>query len=365
MSAYAVRNAEPRDDSGILRLIGAPQPSAGLTLGFEREPSYFLSAAVTHEDPDILVITHRDSEAVAAVANLGARPVYVNGECRRVRYGSDMRVAPEYRGGRFMLYFNRAVRERLGNREWFQTVILKENARSRATFAQGGRAGIPVYFPQQSVITYTLTWCPPPVDAGFAVRAATAADVPIMNAFVRQMATHYQFLPAYDFAGVLRGDAYFRDLAIDDFLLVERDGRLRALGALWPQKAFKQTRVLAYQPVVAALRPVYNLWTRLRGGLPLPPAGGLLDYVMAHSPLCAPDDLPAFTVLLQALWRRLRARGGCALCLSLAGDDPRRDVLRDFRHHAITGTHYLAAYTADCLPVLDPGRIAYFECGRL
>lgn len=364
MSNYALRTASPADDPGILRLVGAPQPSTGLTLGFERAPSYFFSAAVSHEQPDVLVAS-RPGEDVVGVVNIGRRKVYVNGIVQPVPYGSDMRIAPAHQGGRLLVYLNRLTRERLGE-DWYQTVILRENRRSQATFArQGGRAGLPVYHPHQSVITYTLTACRRHLPSTLTVRTATAADVPAMNDFIVRMAAHYQFLPAYDFTGVLCGDAYYRALAIADFLLVERDGELCALGALWRQKDFKQTRVLAYRPALAWLRPLYNQWTRWQGGVQLPPQGGLLDYLMAHSPLTAPDDSEAFAVLLQALWQALRRQDGRALCLSLAENDPRRAVLAGFRYHAITGTHYLATYHDQHLPVLDPSRIAYFECGRL
>lgn len=366
MSAYALRDAAPADDPGILALVGAPQPSTGLTLGFEREPSYFFSARVSHERPEVVVATLReDHDEVVGLFNVGRREVFVNGQRERVPYVGDMRLAPAHQGGRLLLYFNRVLRERLGEDGWYQTVILRENLRSQDTFAQGGRAGLPVYHPCGSVVTTTLTACRLPVLPGLVVRAAGADDVPAMNAFVTRMAAHYQFLPAYDFAGLLRGEAYYRGLAITDFRLVFRDGELVALGGLWAQKDFKQTRVLGYQPAIAALRPFWNLWARWRGGLRLPPPGGLLDYVMVHSPLSAPGDLPAFATLLRALWQELRARGGHAFCLSLADNDPRREVLRHCRGHAITGRHYLATYHDAALPVLEPSRISYFECGRL
>lgn len=364
MSAYTLRSAVADDNAGILALFGAPQPSTGLSLGFERAPSYFLSAQVSHEAPDVLVASDRH-DAVVGVFNIGRRQVFVNGQRQLVPYGSDMRIAPDHQGGRILLYFNRLLRERLVADGWYQTVILQENSRSQDTFAQGGRAGLPVYHAHGKVVTSTLTACRLVSPPGLATRVATVADVPAMTAFVERMAAHYQFLPAYDFAGLLRGDAYFQGLAIADFHLVFRGDELVALGGLWSQKAFKQTRVLAYQPALAWLRPFWNLWARWRGGLRLPPAGGLLDYVTAHSPLSAPADLPAFQALLAALWGELRARGGHALCLSLADTDPRRDVLRACGQHAITGQHYLASYDEAALPACDGGRIPYFECGRL
>ncbi|MES2917546.1 MAG: hypothetical protein V4729_02895 [Pseudomonadota bacterium] len=364
MSAYALREAVPDDNAGILALVGAPQPSTGLTLGFERAPSYFLSAQVSHEAPEVVVAADRDA-TVVGVFNIGSRQVFVNGQRQRVAYVGDMRLAPEHQGGRLLLYFNRVLRERLGAGGWYQTVILQENSRSQNTFAQGGRAGLPVYHPQGQVVTSTLTACRLAASAGVAARTATAADVPAMTAFVERMAAHYQFLPAYDFAGLLRGDAYFQGLAIGDFQLVFRGEEMVALGGLWSQKAFKQTRVLAYQPALAWLRPFWNLWAGWRGGLRLPAVGGLLDYMLAHSPLSAPADLPAFQALLVALWRQLRARGGHALCLSLADNDPRRAVLSACSQHAITGQHYLACYDAAALPACDDGRIPFYECGRL
>lgn len=366
MSAYALRDAGPADDAGILALVGAPQPSTGLTLGFERAPSYFLSAHVSHEAPEVLVATLRNGhDDVVGVVNIGRRQVFVNGQRQRVAYGGDLRLAPAHQGGRLLIYFNRALRERLGTDGWYQTVILRENQRSQDTFAQGGRAGLPVYHPHGAVITSTITSCRLAPVPGLQVRAATAADVPAMTAFVERMAAHYQLLPAYDFGGVLRGEPYFRGLAIADFRLVFRGDELVALGGLWRQKGFKQTRVLRYQPALAFLRPFWNLWARWRGGLRLPAAGGCLDYVMAHSPLCAPRDLPAFSALLQALWQALREEGGAALCLSLAADDPRRVVLRACHQHSITGQHYLATYQDAALPVLDPALTSYYECGRL
>ena len=192
MSGYALRTACADDDAGILKLVGAPQPSTGLTLGFEREPSYFLSAAVSHEQPDVMVVTNQQDGSVVAVVNLGSRRVYVNGEAQSVFYGGDMRIAPEHQGGRVLLYVNRMVRQRLGDHGWYQTVILRENRRSRSTFDQGGRAGLPVYHPQQNVMTCTLTGCRSLLtDSGCTVREATAADVPAMNAFVQQMAARF------------------------------------------------------------------------------------------------------------------------------------------------------------------------------
>lgn len=366
MSAYAIRTVQTNDDEGIRRLLGAPQPSALLALGFERSPSYLQAATVSHVQPEILVAEHKDSADIVAVVNLGQRPVYINGTCCDVRFAGDLRVAAAHQGGRLLVYLSRKMREILGDNGWYQTIILNENERSRSALAQGGRAGMPFYAPQINVETFTLTGLrAPSLSADCTVRVATASDIPAMNRFVQRMARYYQFLPAYDFNGLLADDPYFRGLCISDFLLVERHGEVCALGAVWNQKAFKQTRVVSYQPLIRLVRPLYNMWTRLIGGLHLPPPGGLLDYRLVHSPLTAPDDSEAFSILLQALWQKCRQTGGRALSLSLAASDPRRAVLENFRHFFMAGTHYLASFSRDSLPVLDESLVPYFECGRL
>lgn len=366
MSAYTIRMALDGDDTGIRQLLGAPQPSGLLALGFERSPNYFDAAAVTHEAPDVIVAEQKAAGDIVAVVNMGSRPAYVNGECQPVRFGGDLRIAPSHQGGRLLVYLSRRIREAIGEHGWYQTIILNDNSRSRTAFDSGGRAGMPVYVPQGTVETFTLTGIRRPVAfADCVVRVATAQDVPAMNRFVRRMGRFYQFLPAYDFSGVLAHSPYFRGLSITDFLLVEREGDLAGLGAVWNQKAFKQTRVVSYQPAVRFVRPIYNLWTRLTGGMHLPPEGQLLDYCLAHSPLTAPEDADAMSVLLHALWERCQAKGGRALSLSFSGSDPRRSVISNFRHFSMTGIHYLAGFSSESLPRLDERLVPYFECGRL
>lgn len=366
MSAYTIRPVSPDDDERIRRLLGAPQPSALLALGFERSPSYLQAAAVSHVQPEVLVAEHRPSADVVAVVNLGKRSVYLNGETRDVRFAGDLRVAMEHQGGRLLVYLSRRFREILGESGWYQTVILDENARSKSALAQGGRAGMPFYVPHSSVETYTLTGMRQTASlANCTVRIANATDIPAMNRFVAVMGRFYQFLPDYDFSGLLTGEAYFQGLCISDFVLVERNGELRALGGVWNQKGFKQTRVVSYRPVVRLLRPLYNLWSAMTGRMHLPIEGECLDYRVVHSPLSFPDDTDAFSLLLQALWNQCRLSGSRALTLSLAATDPRRLVLQNFRHFLMAGTHYLASFSPERLPSLDKRLVPYFECGRL
>ncbi len=366
MSApFDVRPATRADNSAILALIGAPQPSNGVKFAFERTPDYFHSALVSHQQPHTLVVERRSDNAVVAMLNLGVRDVFVDGTAQSIRYGSDLRVATELQGSRVLVYVNRAVRECIQD-TWYQSVILEDNEKSRSTL-EGGRAGLPIFKPMGGIVTHTITGCKRVrPSSSQAVRKATAADIPAMNRFIQAMAAHYQFLPAYNFWDLEAGLPYFSGLKISDFLvLVDADSEVLGLVGLWNQKSFKQTRVVDYSRSVALFRPFYNAWSRINGGFILPAKGNTFDYYALHSPLTHPNNKDAFRDLLHSAWQQVLARGSRAMTLTLSNEDPRCTVLEEFRTIPLKATQYTVAFKDEFQPILDGRRIPYFESGRL
>lgn len=366
MSRFTTRLAHLSDNPALLRLLGVAQPSRGVMLTFERAPDYFHSVAVTHEVPHVVVAERCSDGEVVGVASFGTRRLFIDGQVQAVRYGSDLRIATELQGSRLIIYLTRAVREVLQEHGWYQAIILEENQRTRAVL-EGARAGLPMYRPHVGLETWTLSGRKNTAakNTALQVRKAQADDIPAMNAFLQLMAVHYQFLPAYDFSGLLAGAPYFKGLTLDDFLLVSDEHGLRGMVGLWNQKSFKQTRVVGYNALLTLLRPFYNVWARLAGGFVLPPAGDVFDYRVMHSLLTAPDDASAFNTLLDAAWDEGRRRGCSSLTLTLADTDPRRRTLNRFRTLSLRGRHYTVAFNEAAHPQLDPARIPYFECGRL
>jgi hypothetical protein len=364
MSAFEARVARAEDNPALQTLFGIPQPSSGLHMAFERAPDYFASAAVMYHRPELLIVTRRQDNTLAAAVNMGMRRMYLNGSAQDLRYGADMRISPDFQGGRVLLYVNRAVKDVVRD-GWYLSVILEENGRSRGSL-EGGRAGLPDYRAIGSITTYTVT-AQRHSGQGFLplVRTATAADIPAMNRFVARMADHYQFLSCYDFNGLLTGDPFFQGLTLGDFLLVGEGDDLRGLVGVWNQKAFKQTRVIRYSRSLHWLRPLWNLWASWTGGMHLPPAGQSFDYLALHSPLTRPDDLPVFSALLQAAWAETRRRGSRAMTLTLADTDPRRDALKQFRYLPLRARQYTVAFDDAAQPVLAGDRIPFYESGRL
>jgi len=364
MTSFDIRLATSADNQAILGLIGQPQPSNGVNFAFERLPDYFTSALISHQQPHTLVVERRDNKEVVAMVNMGFREVFVDGQPQQIRYGSDLRIAPEYQGTRVLIYINRAVRDCVQD-TWYQSVILDENDKSRGAL-EGGRAGLPLFKPMGSILTHTITGVKQSLVHPTRLQTAIVDDIEAMNQFVEQMAAHYQFLPKYDFKQLLSSEGYFKGLAVEDFLLLKNEQQqLRGLVGVWNQKSFKQTRVVDYSRGIALFRPLYNVWSLLSGGFILPAKGDTFDYLALHSPLTHPQDTEAFRQLVHGAWQQVRQLGKRAMTLTLADSDPRLAVLSDFRSIPLKAYQYTAAFKEQFLPVLDQQRIPYFESGRL
>lgn len=364
MTSFSIRTATAADNQAILSLIAQPQPSNGVKFAFERLPNYFTSALISHLRPETLVVERKDNKDLVAMVNMGWRDVYVDGQIKTIRYGSDLRIAEAYQGSRVLIYINRAVRECVKD-DWYQSVILEENDKSRGAL-EGARAGLPLFKPMGSIFTHTITGCRKPITLSTQLRPATQADIPAMNAFVTNMAAYYQFLPHYNFWDVEAAHPYFNGMSIHDFILcVDEHHEIKGLVGLWNQKSFKQTRVLDYSRSVALFRPFYNFWSLLSGGFVLPAKGDTFDYLALHSPLTHPEDHDTFRQLLQAAWQGVRQQGKRAMTLTLSEADPRLAVLADFRSIPLKAYQYTAAFDEQSLPNLDNTRIPYFESGRL
>ena len=154
--SYHIRPSTPDDNAAILDLVARTPQQGLLQLNFERDPDFYMGAFVSCEEPDVWVAEHSSVPGrVVAVINIGARTVYVNGMPQRMRYGHDLRIEPEHRGGMLLHRIFRRLKTVLAPGEWMQTVILDGNDASLSTVGSG-RAGMPTYYPHGSIETHLL-----------------------------------------------------------------------------------------------------------------------------------------------------------------------------------------------------------------
>ena len=355
------QRATPADSADILSLFRNTPQRGRVVLNFEREPDYFRGGQVICEDPEIHIAREKNGTLVM-LYGLGWRTLYINGAPRAVRYAHDLRLAEQARGGRMILRMARYVADMIGPDDLMQTVILNENTDSLNSVASG-RAGLPTYYPCGDIETSLIFRIRSPANHALQLRQAGVADLPQMQQFHDQYAPSRQFYPRYEFSRVVEGHPYFHGLSLQDYWLAFHGKELVGMAALWDQKSFKQTRVIAYPAGLSGLRHLWNLWARLFGGLHLPAAGGTMRYLMLHSVLIRGND-PAVLRALLAKMSAYAASRQAAISAGFFLDDPLRDAVQKCRRQILRSKHYLIGYHNDPRQQLDQ-RPGYIELARL
>ena len=367
-----MRPAAMADNAQLLTLVSVPMPSNGVMVGMERAPSYFQATQTQYTDPQPWVIVSDDQpDLIIAMYNLGERPCYVNGRITPIRYIGDLRVNHQVRGKGLVHLMMKQLAVLMQGDDYVQTLILSDNAAARKMLHHA-KSGFPPHYHMDDVKTLTMTGVRQAANAAakqahanVQLRPATAADVAQMTAFVEQMSAYYNFMPAYDFQGLVDGSPYWTGLTLSDFTVVLRDGILVGLFGLWNQKSFKQTRIVDYSPWIGLARPAYNVWASVMQRMPLPKRGELVGYLMLHSALCDPQDVALFDVMIRDAFRQTKVRGQSALCYTLSESDPRIVNHQYYQGEVIRGLHAFHSFGKNPMLDFDRQRVSYLECGRV
>ena len=366
MSRFQIRKAIQSDSESLLKLMSSTHQEGKVRVNFERKPNFFYGSLVTAPNLDILVAEDRINKHIIGVYSIGSRNVFVNGQMRRVKYGCDLRIHRDYRRGSLLARLTKEVRKSLGE-NWAQAVILSENVNVFDIPLSGG-IGRPKFFEWGAIKTHLIyIGLPKSRPRGnYNVRVASENDIDIMQDFFNKEAPKKQFYPYYQFSRISEGrDPYYRDQKIEDYFLCFEGDHLVGVTGFWNQKDFKQTRFVGYPTVLKALRPLYNLQSRLTGGLELPIAGGLLNYGTLHSILVKDNQPIIFSHLFHKIYSSFRGTAIKAIVCGLSSNDPLMTVFKSYRKQTMGSKHYIFSFGDDPRKTLDPDRILYVEIARL
>jgi hypothetical protein len=295
----AVREATAADDPAIRALLHARPMDGAIRVALTRDPDWRRAAAVEGERGLTLVFHHPADGRFLGFAARSVRRRYIDGKPTWVGYLGQLRaVAGSVGLGRLRRGYERFREARRPDEAPFDlTAILTDNHPARRLLERG-LPGLPPYRPLAELETLILSTTRRHLrsrrrrgDKGRSPGAAVPlsmletgpATVPDFLAFLEGQLRHRPFAPVWtaeDFTP--RGRA--RDLTPDDVFVLRQEGRVVATGALWDQRAFKQTVIQGYAPWLGALRPLVNFGLRLGQGLglgavgqpPLPPPGTVL-----------------------------------------------------------------------------------------
>jgi hypothetical protein len=316
--------ASGTDDAAIRRLLRENPMRGAVSMAFAREPCYFDGADIAGgEDQTIAAF---DNGRLACVGRCTRRESWVNGRATRTGYLAELRLDTAA-CGRFRIvrdgyeFFREQQRD--DPAEFYFTSIAADNARARRLLESGAR-GLPRYDFLAGLDTLLIAVPRGLRRHALQVERATPRRIPdmvrVLNSQRRQLAAVWtrERLLALERHG----------LPLDRFLLALDGGEVVACGAVWDQRAFRQTVIRGYSRPLALMRPLVNFAGRILGTPRLPVVGSALAHAFL-SPLGFADGAEALLPDFVAASFPLAAQCGAEfLTLAVPSDDPRLPALR-------------------------------------
>ena len=339
---FKIRRALDEDSDALIALINDTPQQGSISLNFERSPNFFHATKTTTSQPEVWLMEDTHAQRLAASFSIGKRYVYINGEKTLTRYGNDLRIHQDYKGGRTLFRLFKKYRELMQD-EWMQTVILEENKASIDTVGSG-RLSLPNYHQAGKLVTYMIALNQRASSPTHKIRKATHSDVTLLQEFFDHHAKKKQFYPCYDFNEINNDNPYYRNLDLSNYYLCFNGKELVGIAGTWDQKSFKQTRFLAYHGNMKLLRHINNITSKIFGGLNLPTPGNLGNYISMHSVLCKDNNPAILRSLVSQTINDHRNLNYDALIIGLDQKDALHKGLIKFKHHSIISNHYLASY---------------------
>lgn len=346
---FEYRVAASADDPVVRDILARVCTGGHIQISFQREPNALdePTGALAH---GYVVARSRRSGEYVGLCERVVRQCFVNGEIRRLPYLGALRVVPGFRHRLAVLRGGfEAVRRLLGKPEdlgWSFTSIMSDNAVARRLLGANLR-GMPLYEAVAEYSTYVLA-----ARGNAECEHASAADLPEISELLLRVGARQQFTPAWTLPA-LRA-ALNAGLRPADFLLLRSGGRIHACTSLWDLSAHRQLIVSGYSRLLARVRPLINVATRLRGLPQLPPAGTrLANAYLSH---LAVEEASAGDLLrlVSAACSEARRRGIALVLLGQATRHRFAAVLRSrCLHREYRSTLLTVRWPEDAPPQLD------------
>ena len=322
-----------RHNDAMLEILHqSPIETGGLSICFDRLPNIFAMADLKY-NPAVWGGFFDDGK-LEGFAMVGHHKAYVNGSVTHVMHITDCYINPRSRGRGYLkaaipFFFGGGCRgASLG-----YAVIMKGN---RAAEAQvGDRFAAQPWSVRSKIvgavvaknILITFARKRPPL---LPVRAARAEDIDDIVALLR--AEHSRRL----FGLVVDRDEFTAQLkqrpglSIDDYYVVEKDGKLVGVCAAWDTNAFKQNRVVRYGWGLKIVRAA-NILAAPIGGFPRLPAPGNVfrDVFVTDWAVCG-RSVEVMQALLEYIYAEYRRRHYHTLIFGSYEGDPMLEATGGF-----------------------------------
>ena len=330
------------DDASIRRLLRENPMTGAITLGFEREPSYFNGANLAGgEDQTIIALS---AERLICMGRCTRRECWIDGHVRRAGYLGELRLDATARGRLQILRagyeFFHAL-EADDPADVYFTSIGADNHRSRRLLEKGV-AGLPAYVFLAELDTLLISVPRRAPHAMLRVERATPARAPDLLRVLNDHGRRHHLSAVWTMENLHALES--QGLPLDRFLLAFDGGDLLACAGLWDQRGFRQTVIRGYSAALARARPFINFASRFLGVPRLPRVGAVLPYAFLSPLACKAGTEPILPDLIAAFFPLAAEIGAEYLSVVLPSMDP---TLPALRHRFSTRTWRSRLYRVD------------------
>lgn len=351
-----IRDARQTDEPA-LRALTETGMDGLVRLAFPQAPDFFAAEKIRGETR--LGILTDDSDAVLGCGARVVRRAWLAGAWQRTGYYCTLRAGSAGRNVRAVKTAYTWARkvEASDPLPLVTSTILSDNARALRLLTSR-RFGLPAYLPAGEIVTFTATPCAVrSLGGGDAIESVSGTEVgeDALRAFYACAEGRPPLFPELT-------DPFPPGLALSDFIVLRRAGRIVAAAALWDQRQQRQVRILGYAPWLRVLRPFANVGLACFGLPRLPPPGGELAVrYLAFRRI--PSGEPAlFIALLRAAASRVPR--GEVLSFSLHERDVQMATLVRLRALRTRSHLFTLSYGEDPQPVVFPSA-PYIEAAML
>jgi hypothetical protein len=347
------RLATPTDDPALRRLLRENPMPGSIALTYEREPDYFIAAAMEGTLSQTIVQVEDASGEILGMGTRIIRPLFLNGEVVDVGYMSHLRANLNHSWG---LSGARQLSRAFGKfRElhadgrvpFYLMSVIVDNLPARRLLTSG-LPGLPHARAYTRMYTYAVSPRRPraaiPLPDGIRLQSGTSTHMDEIAACLQRNAQRGQFSPHWASANLF-SPIQTPNLHPEDFLLATRGSRVVGCLALWDQTPFKQIVVRGYHGGMRRARPLINLLTRFVDVPHLPPVGTPLSNCFVSHLAVDHDDPRIFASLLRAAYNAAYHRGFNYFLLGMAEINPLRPLLvKHYLHITYTSQIYLMSW---------------------
>lgn len=365
-AALTVRSAVAEDDEALTQLFTEVVHTPLMSVKLGRN-SYLKTAALNYTRSDTkVIVSSADHTQIVAMFNIGWKYCFINEKSDVQRYLADIRTDPQADIDEILAVIIEYLEEYLTDDMLFQSVLLKNQSLYQANFYQR-KKGLPYAYPYDDIYCYALTDVETPEHLHhYKIQTFKSDLITDIHDFFKLMSKHYNFLPQYNFAGLLQHQhPFWQNLDFKDFYVVYQHKQIVGFYGLWDQRHLKTMQVTAYCRGLKYFRPIYNLYMALLGKMRLPEQGQALDCLMLHSVLCHPQHLDVFSTILHHASQQTHRKRVAAFCLALASNDPRLTKIEENSTYKVAAKHIFHSFHLHPKQVFDRQKISFFELARL